>query len=791
MHASFQRGPLWALATISLLVYALVSGVLPVAAQTGHVTGTVKDALGRPLSRAQVRLESSDGKVIGQTTADEQGVFSFSNVGPGSYVVVGEKDGFETATSVVTVSDTGSASADLALTSKQALDLAVAAKRLEEARISIQPRIGASTFEFNRQAIESLPQGDNAPLTQVILQAPGVTQDSTGGGFLHVRNEHANVQYRLNGIALPDGVSFFGQGGGLSPRLASSIELITGALPAEFGLRTAGIVDVNTKSGGFDPGGYVGTYGGSHSWIQPSAEYRGSLGRFNYYLSGDFLHNNIGISPATPDTPIHDSTKQGHGFGYFEYLIDSTSKVSAILGTFVGHFQIPNAKDQTPSFTVNGIDSFDSAKANETQLEQNYYAVLSYLKAKKDLTYQVSLFTRYSQLDFHPDPLADLLFNGIAQDFHRSSVATGLQAEASYVVTPTHTARAGIYVVAERASVQTTSSVLPSDPTLPDTPFKIFDSTGITGYTYSIYGQDAWRILPTVTINGGLRFDYFDGFRTEWQPSPRLNVVWMATPTTTVHAGYARYFTPPPLVFTASSSLNRLVGTTAEPEVTKNTVIRAERAHYFDAGVTQQIIPGLKVGLDAYYKKAEHLLDDGQFGAPVFITPFNYKWGYNYGVELSASYVNGGFSAYGNLAAAEQWAKRIETAQSLFSADDLGYAYDHFIHTDHHQLITASAGAAYLLALTNTRFSLDFLAGSGLRRSVVHPNDASVPPYQQANIGIQQKFTLPAIGKMTARFDIINLWDEKYKLRDGSGLGVFAAQFGPRRAFYGGLQKEF
>jgi outer membrane receptor protein involved in Fe transport len=394
-------------------------------------------------------------------------------------------------------------------------------------------------------------------------------------------------------------------------------------------------------------------------------------------------------------------------------------------------------------------------------------------------------------LTFRPDPLADLLFNGIAQDLQRSSVAAGLQADGSYVLTPTHTLRGGIYFVAERSSVQTTSAVLPSDPALGDTPFKIFDSTGITGYTYSAYVQDAWKILPSVTINGGLRFDLYDAFRTEWQLSPRLNVVWMATPTTTVHAGYARYFTPPPLVFTSSTSLDRLVGTTAEPETTKNTVPRAERAHYFDAGITQQILPGLKVGLDAYYKKAEHLLDDGQFGAPVFNTPFNYKWGYNYGVELSTSYVLGGFSAYGNLAAAQQWGKRIETAQALVGADDLAYAYDHFIHTDHYQLITASAGAAYLLASTNTRFSLDFLAGSGLRRSVVHPNDSAVPPYQQANIGIQQGFTLPAIGKMTARFDVINLWDEKYKLRDGTGLGVFAAQFGPRRAFYGGLQKEF
>jgi Carboxypeptidase regulatory-like domain len=273
MRLFIDRARLRAFITVALLVCVVGIAPPPVAAQTGQVIGTVRDALGRPLGGARVRLESSDGKTAGETTADAQGAFRFANVAPGSYVVVGEKEGFETATSVVTVSETGQATADLALSSRQALDLAVEAKRLEEARITIQPRIGASTYEFNRPAIESLPQGDNAPLTQVILQAPGVTQDSTGGGFLHVRNEHANVQYRINGIALPDGVSFFGQGGGLSPRLASSIELITGALPAEFGLRTAGIVDVNTKSGAFEPGGYVGLYGGSHSWIQPSAEY--------------------------------------------------------------------------------------------------------------------------------------------------------------------------------------------------------------------------------------------------------------------------------------------------------------------------------------------------------------------------------------------------------------------------------------------------------------------------------------------------------------------------------------
>ena len=177
-------------------------------------------------------------------------------------------------------------------------------------------------------------------------------------------------------------------------------------------------------------------------------------------------------------------------------------------------------------------------------------------------------------------------------------------------------------------------------------------------------------------------------------------------------------------------------------------------------------------------------------GAILFDAPDgSWEWLQRKGVELSASYVVGGFSAYGNLAAAQQWGKRIETAQSLFTADDLAYIHEHYIHTDHYQLITASAGAAYLWR--QTRLSMDFLAGSGLRRTVVHPNDSSVRPYQTANVGIQQGFTLPAIGKMSARFDIVNLWDEQYEIRSGTGLGVFAPQFGPRRAFYGGLQKEF
>ena len=89
------------------------------------------------------------------------------------------------------------------------IDLDVIAKKLDVARQQIQPSLGASSYNFSPEALQTIPQGENAPLNQVLLQAPGVAQDSFGQ--IHLRGEHANVQYRLNGVELPEGLSVFGQ----------------------------------------------------------------------------------------------------------------------------------------------------------------------------------------------------------------------------------------------------------------------------------------------------------------------------------------------------------------------------------------------------------------------------------------------------------------------------------------------------------------------------------------------------------------------------------------------------
>ena len=86
----------------------------------------------------------------------------------------------------------------------------------------------------------------------------------------------------------------------LQTRLAHSVALITGALPAQYGLRTAGIIDIQTKTGTLDPGGSLTMYGGSQGWFQPSVEFGGRVGQIDYYVTGEFLHNHIGIENPTP-----------------------------------------------------------------------------------------------------------------------------------------------------------------------------------------------------------------------------------------------------------------------------------------------------------------------------------------------------------------------------------------------------------------------------------------------------------------------------------------------------------
>jgi len=662
-------------------------------------------------------------------------------------------------------------------------------KYFDNARNTILPETGVSDYTVTQTQLDTQSQGENAPFNEVLLRAPSVAEDSFGQ--VHVRGEHANLQYRINGILLPEGISGFGQE--LDTRFAQSVTLLTGALPAQYGDRTSGVVDIQTKSGAFDTGGNVSMYGGSHSDYNPSLEYGGSSAGWNYFANGSYLHSDLGIeNPTSSRNPIHDMTDQEKGFLYLSHTIDPTSRISLILSSSIGDFQIPNNPNQTPGFTITGASVIPSADLKETQQEENHYAILAYQKSLDDFNYQLAAFSRYSSVLFNPDTTGDLEYNGIASHVDRTIISNGVEADGSYRLNSDHTLRAGLISTIDRATSNTFSQVFAgtgSGDTLTQTGFTpegISDDHAKTGYLYGTYLQDEWRLTSKLTLNYGARADAMQAFVSGSQLSPRLNAVYKATDTTTLHAGYARYFTPPPMELVNQSSISLFNGTTGNPPSTEDSAVKPERAHYFDAGVMQRVTSHLQLGADAYYKVARNLLDEGQFGQALIFSPFNYHFAQIKGGELTATYKQDAFSAYANYGYVYTSAKGLASGQFEFGSDEQTYINSHAVHLDHDQRATASAGAAY--TLRDTTFSTDLIYGSGLRHGFA--NTSHLPSYTQINLSVEQ--TLSAINNgLKARLDVINLFDKSYEIRDGTGIGVGAPQFGPRRAFYAGMSETF
>jgi hypothetical protein len=646
------------------------------------------------------------------------------------------------------VSSTAASSrSDSTVTQPASQEAVVAAKNgaFDQARGNIFTTVGTSSNTIGHDTIADLPQGPNQSVEQVLLQAPGVTQDSAASGLLHIRNEHGNIQYRINGVMLPDGVTGFGSI--FDTSFIGKMSLVTGALPAEFGLRTSGIVDITTRTDLFNNSGSVGFYGGSHGTVAPNIDF--------------------------------------------------------------------------------GVTSFNSALLNENQVERTSFSVLALQKSVDGFDGQLSYFTRYNELRYTPDPIGDLLINGIASDIGRISYTNGIAGDGSYKLNGSHTLRAGFSVSGEQAAVSNTSLVenLDNNGVGTEPPIGITDNVSKLGWLASVYVQDEWKLTNQLTINAGLRFDQMDQFVSANQFSPRLSVTYKPFENTTFHAGYARYFTPPTMVEAAPTNVALFNNTTgaASPGVPNDAVL-PERSHYFDVGVDQTFkfwcgsdgkCSSLDLGVDAYYKIATDLLDNGLFGQALVLTAFNYANGYNDGIEFKAKWTSGNFQAYGNIAVAQQRATNPVSNQFLFDnttplADlggltELQYLQSHYVYTDHNQFVTASAGAVYKfcgrpataaeafgydgLSWCGVTLSGDLIYGSGLRDG--DANIGSVPGYTQVNLGIKREFLLPNDPKpMTIRFDVVNLFDKIYEIRDGSGIGVFAPQFGPRRGFFLGISKK-
>ena len=686
------------------------------------------------------------------------------------------------------------------------LDPFVVNGKLDLARESIVPELGASTFHIDMQQVQVMPQGADAPFSQVLLRVPGVAQDSAGNGDLHVRGEHANLQYRINDVLLPEGISGFGLE--LDPRFVNTLQFVTGSLPAQYGFRTAGVVDIHTNSGTTSTSGSASLYGGSFGTVRPSFSTSGSEGKLSYFVNGSYDRNDLGIENPTPAaSAIHDTTQQLKLFAFFSYLLDDRSRLTVMLSASDSKFQVPNTPGLDAGTSPNGTPwvpgTFDSARLDENQHEQNYFGIATYQKSVGDLNYQLSAIGRDSQAHFMPDPIGDLYFNGVSSDVARKLQSAGLQFDASYAVNDRHTLRAGAMLLDESTTNNATTTVFPVDGNGDATgpAFPIGQDQRLHALFTGLYLQDEWTLAPGLTLNAGARFDVFaSSFDHENQLSPRLNLLYKVTDSTTLHAGYARYFTPPPVEYVPASTViafDNISNATASDQADP---VKAERADYFDAGISQKIGQGFQAGLDGYYKQARNQLDDGLFGQTLILSAFNYAKGKVYGLEFTGSYTHGGFTTYLNLAHSVAKGKDWISSQFLFDPGDLAYVQGHWIHLDHDQTLSGSFGASYQWGGQHDNGTLvyvDATYGSGLRTDGTAPdgstipNGGTVPSYYSVSAGVERNFKVGKNESWKVRLDVVNLTDKSYELRDGSGVGVNAAQYGMRRGIFGSVGYKF
>ncbi|WP_425157414.1 TonB-dependent receptor [Candidatus Binatus sp.] len=748
--------------------------------------GTVKDALGRPVMAAVVILRAADGRTVARTTSGEHGQFRLTAPERGTFDLIVQKSGFKLATEVLALPASTRVPIDLVLEAEQALTVPVSASR-----VHVQNGLtatGASKYTFTANDITNLPQGEATPLNQVLLQMPGVALDQNQE--IHIRGEHAGIQYQMNGIMLPLDINndpTFTQL--LNSYFVKSVSLIDGVLPAEYGYRTSGVVEINTKNGCDDAHNEFTIYGGQRDTAQPSFQLGGCNGKFSYYVTGVYTHSNLGLSSATrgPD-PIHDGTDQGQGFAYLTYSVSPTTQLSLISGMTVAHNQFPNVPGETPEFKLSGANpaDFPSTDIDSTLDQQDYYGVLALNGALgSNADYQLAYTMHYNRENFNPDTMSDLIYQGIAPKVFGGDFSNSAQGNLTYRWNE-HSFRGGFYFGEYGVEADNTSQVFPLKGGVPLTvPVSITTDLNKSNLVYGVYLQDTWQLTEKLSVNFGSRWDRVSGLVNDSQFSPTINFVYKPRRDTTIHAGFARNFQIPNFqgISSGIAALNHTTGGVG-PGIPLNTSLDAETDYTWDVGYTHQITPQLMLSQDAYFRMDRHYIDEGQFGFVPIDAPFNYTRGYGAGLENSLTYNLPNLTLRVSSYVAREEVRGVASGQYNFPPPaQLHYIDQHFIVLDHTPLVGGSGGAVY--KWRTWQFSFDGLFSSGLRGGFA--NRTQLPKVWQFNLSAAKTLYVPMLGHVENRVILLNVFDRINLIRPSTGIGVFQSAYGPRITVYDAL----
>jgi outer membrane receptor protein involved in Fe transport len=686
------------------------------------------------------------------------------------------------------------AAAELTTATEAAVPEGALSTVLVEATVLAGPSIspaGANDYTTTAEDIAAGPKGKTAPLTDVLAQMPGVAIDQNQQ--IHIRNtEGPQFQYQINGVLVPLDINtnppFLSM---LNPMFIERLDLLDGVLPARYSYATGGVVNIETKDGCQQPFGDLSLRVGQRATLEPSLEYAGCHGQLGTYLSALYQQSNTAFSSATPGpTPIHNFTHRGQVFGLLSYPLTSTDTLSLILSGAASRNQLPNVPGLTPAYQLAGVPSPPPAADTDSYL--NFSDAFGILSLSGTLgsaaSYQIAAGWHAISQRFEPDPVGELIYQGVASTASHVDHDYTLQGDLGFTLTA-HSLSSGFYAGQYRVTANDSSLVFPVDNAgqqSSDVPLTVVNNTHANNLVAGVYVSDLWKITSRLSVSAGLRWDVLTGFTRDHQLDPTLNFIYRPDSATTWHLGVARYFQIPLFLGISPTASEAFAGTTAAGGAGVS-IPMTEDDRYVDGGVVRRLGGGVTLSLDGYYQWTTHYLDTGQFGVVPIFAPFNYNQGHAWGIELAAHLKRDTLAAYANLTVGRNWQQGVITGQFNFPPDELAYIDAHAIVIDHQPLYGAAAGVSWRVG--PYALGADGIYSSGLRSGFADLEQ--LPKIVQINFSVERSFVVPGGELLTNRLTLLNVFDRVNLIRPANGIGIFQSAYAPRRTLYYTLTWRF
>ncbi len=795
----------------------LVTGILfqersvhaqePAALATARtITGAVQNQDLRRVDQAIVQVRDQEGNVVAQGVTNQAGEFSVTAPREGTYSVSAVQDTFKSEYVVVRVGTEKPAPVTLTLALTQEIALEIVSTLP-----AIQYKASSTTYQLSRKDVEILPKGNNNEVYEVLLTVPSVVYGALKQ--THIRQDHANQQFRIDGIPIPDTVT-----GAFAdivpPRAWERADIILGGMEAQYGNKTALILDITSKSGTKPGFGSLQMFGGSNETVNPSFEYGGTVGeKFRYYVLNSYVTTSRGIEPPTLGRRnFHNQSEKNNTYLRGDYQHDNNNNFSWIFLGSVAKYQIPT----NPNLEVNqdilgllqtGDPNFIpvmSQAVNQFQKENNQYTQLVW---RHDVNasnfFSLGSYFRAGYANFQTDPLNALAYAPEADSAEtasqkRRAYSGGVRLDYTWVPTNQHLVKTGFQIDYTDANNAAQVFAFDLDPVteLPVGPAITREASNRNiQWREEFWVQDQWSPTDHWTFNLGLRYDQIQGFYNEGQVSPRVGVTYKYNQSNVFHAYYGRLFTPPNVEQIAFINLNT-TGTTAEPDDPTGFRPRAERAHYFEVGSYHAISRYATLEVAGYYKLANFLSDAGQFGSTPLLNFFAFNNGWQRGIDgaLKVQFTDN-LTGRGNVSWGQCKGFGLQSGQFLLDQQEINDINSPGgIFCDHSQFMTSSAVLGYKF-LERTTITGQMLYGYGLRTAAegAKTNSSHVPSYTIYNVSITHVIPLPwHKQKILLGLDIINLFDRNYFYNTGEGsIGLGIAHAGAPRSFFGRVQWFF